>query len=131
MLNRVILIGRLARDPEVRYTPTGVPVAQLVLAVNRPFVNAQGEREADFIKVVAWRRQAETIGAHLTKGRLVAVEGRLQVRNYETADGQKRSATEVVADSVRFLDRPVPGPGEELGDVFAEEALPEDEGTPF
>lgn len=131
MLNRVILIGRLARDPELRYTPTGIPVAQLVLAVSRPFVNSQGEREADFIRVVAWRRQAETIGAHLSKGRLVAVEGRLQVRTYETTEGQKRSVTEVVADSVRFLDRPMPGPEEEPVDDFLGEPPLEDEGTPF
>jgi single-strand DNA-binding protein len=106
MLNRVILIGRLTRDPELRYTPSGVAVARLTVAVDRDFQNQQGERETDFIDVVAWRKLAETISNHLAKGRLVAVEGRLQIRSYETQDGQRRRVAEVVADNVRFLDRP-------------------------
>lgn len=105
MLNRVILIGRLTRDPEMRYTPSGVASVRMGLAVQRPFTNQQGEREADFIDVRAWRKLAETCATHLKKGRLVAVEGRLEVRNYETQDGQKRKSVEVVADDVRFLDR--------------------------
>lgn len=109
MLNRIVLIGRLTRDPEMRYTPQGVPVASFSLAVDRPFTNQQGEREADFIDCVAWRKLGETVGNHLTKGRLVAVEGRLQVRSYEAQDGSKRRASEVVCDAVRFLDRPRDG----------------------
>ncbi|BCV23863.1 single-stranded DNA-binding protein [Gelria sp. Kuro-4] len=106
MLNRVILIGRLTRDPELRYTAAGVPVARFTLAVDRSFTNQQGQRETDFIDIVVWRRQAEICTNNLSKGRLVAVEGRLQIRSYETQDGQKRRAAEVVADSVQFLDWP-------------------------
>jgi len=90
VLNRIVLIGRLTRDPELRYVPSGHPVASFTLAVDRPFVNQQGERGTDFIDVVAWRRLAEQVTQHLNKGRLVAVEGRLQIRSYETQDGQKR-----------------------------------------
>ena len=103
MLNRVILIGRLTRDPELRYTPNGVATTRLGLAVNRNFTNAQGEREADFIDVVAWRKQAETVAQYLKKGRLVAIDGRLQTRSYEK-DGVRHKVYEVVADQVRFLD---------------------------
>ena len=109
MLNRIILIGRLTRDPELRYVPSGQPVASFTLAVDRPFVNQQGERGTDFIDIVAWRRLAEQVTTHLSKGRLVAVEGRLQIRSYETADGQKRKVAEVIADGVRFLDRKAAG----------------------
>jgi len=106
VLNRVVLIGRLTRDPELRYTPNGVPVGGFTLAVDRPFLTRDGEQETDFVPIVVWRRQAETCSAHLTKGRLVAVDGRLQIRSYETADGQRRRVAEVVADRVRFLDSP-------------------------
>ncbi len=104
MLNKVVLIGRLTRDPELRYTSSGVPVARFTLAVNRNFTNQQGEREADFIPIVVWRGQAETSARYLNKGRLVAVAGRIQTGSYETPDGQRRYTTEVVADEVRFLD---------------------------
>ena len=106
MLNTIILIGRLTRDPELRYTPAGIAVCSFSLAVDRPYTNQQGERETDFIDIVAWRREAETAAQHLTKGRLAAVQGRLQIRSYETQDGQRRKAAEVVADRVQFLDRP-------------------------
>lgn len=105
MYNRIVLIGRLVKDPEMRYTPTGVPVAQFALAVDRPFTNAQGQRETDFFDIVVWRKQAELAASHLQKGRLVAVEGRLQVRSYETQDGQRRRVYEIIADRVVFLDR--------------------------
>jgi len=101
MLNRVILIGRLTRDPELRYTPNGTAVATFTLAVNRRF----NKDEADFIDIVVWRQSAEFVANYGSKGRLAAVEGRLQVRNYETKEGQKRKAAEVVADDVRFLDK--------------------------
>jgi single-strand DNA-binding protein len=106
VLNTVILIGRLTRNPEVRYTGSGTAVAGFTLAVDRPFTNQQGERETDFIDIVCWRQLAEQVGQHLSKGRLVAVEGRLQIRSYETQDGQRRKVAEVVANTVRFLDRP-------------------------
>jgi len=117
VLNRIILIGRLTRDPELRYVPSGQPVASFTLAVDRPFVNQQGERATDFIDIVAWRRLAEQVTQHLNKGRLVAVEGRLQIRSYETQDGQKRKVAEVVADAVRFLDRKAGAPAAGRGAV--------------
>jgi single-strand DNA-binding protein len=105
MLNKAILIGRLTRDPELRYTPSGAAVCTFTLAVDRSYTNQQGEREADFISIVVWRDLAETCGKYLVKGRLVAVSGRLQVRNYEGKDGQRRYVTEVVAEEVQFLER--------------------------
>lgn len=111
MLNRVILIGRLTRDPELRYTPTGVAVTQFTLAVDRPFSNNQNEREADFIPVVTWRQLAETCANYLRKGRLAAVEGRIQVRNYDNNEGKRVYVTEVIADNVRFLESANRGEG--------------------
>ncbi len=119
MYNRIILIGRLTRDPELRYVPSGQPVASFTLAVDRPFQNQQGNRETDFIDVVAWRKTAEQVSQYLSKGRMVAVEGRLQIRSYETQDGQKRKVAEVVADGVRFLDRAKPGAGPGAGEPAA------------
>jgi single-strand DNA-binding protein len=104
MLNRVILIGRLTKDPELRYTPSGVATTQFTLAVDRPFTSQGGEREADFIPVVTWRQLAETCANYLRKGRLIAVEGRIQVRNYENNEGKRIFVTEVIADNVRFLE---------------------------
>jgi single-strand DNA-binding protein len=104
-MNHIVLIGRLTRDPELRYTPNGVAVANFDLAVDRPTANQQGERETDFIRIVAWQKQAELCANYLKKGRMVAVEGRLQIRRYETQDGQKRQAAEVVANHVQFLDK--------------------------
>ncbi len=104
-LNQVVLIGNLTRDPELRYTPDGTPVTSFTVAVNRPFVNRQGEREADFVPIVVWRKRAETCSEYLMKGSQVAVEGRLQVRNYEDKDGIRKWVTEVVARRVDFLQR--------------------------
>lgn len=104
-LNKIILVGRLTADPELRYTPSGAPVANFTLAVDRKFSKAD---ETDFIPVVAWRRLAEICNEFLNKGKLVAVEGRLQTRTYEDRDGQRRKAFEVVADDMQMLDR---GPG--------------------
>ncbi|APB77426.1 primosomal replication protein N [Paenibacillus polymyxa] len=104
MLNRVILIGRLTKDPELRYTPSGVAVTQFTLAVDRPFTSQGGEREADFLPIVTWRQLAETCANYLKKGRLTAVEGRVQVRNYENNEGKRVYVTEIVADNVRFLE---------------------------
>ena len=103
MLNRVVLIGRLTRDPELRYTQSGTAVASFTLAVDRKYKNASGEREADFIDIVVWRQMAELCNTYLSKGKLCAVDGSLQIRSYEAKDGTKRKAAEVVADDVRFL----------------------------
>ncbi|MCR4398924.1 MAG: single-stranded DNA-binding protein [Firmicutes bacterium] len=131
MLNRIVLVGRLARDPELRYTPTGKAVAGFTIAVNRRFPIQQGEREADFIDVVVWGKLAETVANHLQKGRMVGVDGRLQIRSYETQDGQKRRATEVIADNVAFLDKPrAPQEETDLGDLGTEVKVEEDE-VPF
>ncbi|MDY6029992.1 MAG: single-stranded DNA-binding protein [Acidaminococcaceae bacterium] len=104
-MNKVILLGRLTRDPEVRYTQTGKVVCQFTLAVDRPFGNQEGQREADFIPVVIWGKQAETCGNSLSKGQRVLVEGRLQVRSYDAKDGTKRYVTEVIADRFEFIER--------------------------
>ena len=102
-MNKVILIGRLARDPEMRTTPSGVATTSFTIAVQRNYANAQGDREADFISCVAWRKQAENIAKYCSKGSQVAVEGRIQTRNYDAQDGTKRYVTEVIADNVSFL----------------------------
>ncbi|QXG61751.1 single-stranded DNA-binding protein SsbA [Bacillus spizizenii] len=104
MLNRVVLVGRLTKDPELRYTPNGAAVATFTLAVNRTFTNQSGEREADFINCVTWRRQAENVANFLKKGSLAGVDGRLQTRNYENQQGQRVFVTEVQAESVQFLE---------------------------
>ena len=103
MLNRIVIIGRLTRDPEMRQTPSGTAVCTFTLAVDRSFKSAAGERETDFIPVVAWRQLGETCAKYLAKGKLAAVDGRLQLRRYEDKDGNNRIAAEIVADNVRFL----------------------------
>ncbi len=106
-LNKVFLMGNLARDPELRYIPSGTAVTTFTLATNRAYTLASGEKreEACFVRVVAWARQAELCGEYLSKGSPVFVEGRLQSRSWETPDGQKRSTLEVVAQSVQFLGK--------------------------
>ncbi|MBQ1812568.1 MAG: single-stranded DNA-binding protein [Bacilli bacterium] len=104
MMNKVVLIGRLTKDPELRYTASNVAAASFTLAVNRTFQNQNGVREADFINIVMWRKQAETAKKYLSKGSLIAVEGRIQTRNYDGADGKKVYVTEVVADNFEFLE---------------------------
>ncbi|MBS4200298.1 single-stranded DNA-binding protein [Bacillus sp. FJAT-49732] len=103
-MNRVVLVGRLTKDPDLRYTPNGVPVTTFTLAVNRTFTNQQGEREADFINIVVWRKSAENAANYLKKGSLTGVDGRIQTRNYDGQDGKRVYVTEVVAESVQFLD---------------------------
>ncbi len=103
MINKVTLIGRLTRDPEIRTLSNGVCVASFTLAVDRTFKNKDGEKEADFIPVVVWRKTAELCEKFLSKGSMTAVVGRIQTRNYDAADGTKRYVTEVVADEVQFL----------------------------
>jgi single-strand DNA-binding protein len=104
MMNRVVLVGRLTKDPDLRYTPNGVPVATFTLAVNRPFSSQAGEREADFINCVVWRKPAENVANFLKKGSLAGVDGRIQTRNYEGQDGKRVYVTEVQAESVQFLE---------------------------
>ncbi len=104
-MNVAILIGRLIRDPGLRCTPDGTPVVHFTLGVDRPS-NKNGDHETDFVDVVAWRKLAEQVGEYAQRGRLVGVQGRLQIRSYETQNGQKRRAAEVVVSQVRFLDSP-------------------------
>jgi single-strand DNA-binding protein len=104
MLNRVVLVGRLTKDPDLRYTPNGVAVANFTIAVNRPFSNKQGEQDADFINCVVWRRAAENLANFMSKGSQVGVDGRLQSRSFDNQEGKRVFVTEVVADSVQFLE---------------------------
>jgi single-strand DNA-binding protein len=103
MLNNITLMGRLTRDPELRHTPNGVPVASFAIAVDRPFKES-GERQTDFIDVVAWRNTAEFVTKYFTKGQLCALTGRLQIRGWTDKEGNKRRSAEVVADRVYFAD---------------------------
>ncbi|HEY9570282.1 MAG TPA: single-stranded DNA-binding protein [Metalysinibacillus sp.] len=104
MINNVVLVGRLTKDPELRYTQTGIAVARFTVAVNRAFSNQQGEKEADFISCVAWRKQAENLANFMRKGSQVGVEGRIQTGSYDDKDGKRVYTTEVVADSIQFLE---------------------------
>ena len=127
MYNKVFLIGNLTRDPELRYTPSGIPVARFTLAVNRiKRKGAGGEngQDVDFINVVAWRRLAEICGEYLKKGRPAAIEGWLQIRSYDSKTGEKRTMTEVVADNMQMLGKKL----SETGTVAAVEgpASPEE-----
>ncbi|WP_204207281.1 single-stranded DNA-binding protein [Mammaliicoccus sciuri] len=104
MINRTVLVGRLTADPQYRVTPSGVQVATFTLAVNRTFTNQQGEREADFINCVVFRKTAENVNQYLSKGKMAGVDGRLQSRSYENNEGKKVFVTEVVCDNVQFLE---------------------------
>ena len=112
MLNRIILMGRLTRDPELRRTGSGTPVTSFSLAVDRDFKSQSGEKETDFIDVVAWRSTAEFVSKYFTKGRMAVVEGRLQIRDWTDRDGGKRRSAEVVADNVYFGDSKRDGGGD-------------------
>lgn len=131
MLNRVVLIGRLTKDPELRYTPSGVAVTKFTLAVDRPFTSQNGEREVDFINIVVWRKAAEACANYLKKGRLTALEGRIQVRNYENNEGRRIYVTEINADNVRFLESAKKDEGQDNPqnnnvDPFADDGKPID-----
>ena len=104
MINRVVLVGRLTKDPELKYTQGGVAVCRFTLACNRPFKSEGGEQQADFIQCVAWRKQAENISNFLNKGSLAGVDGRIQTGSFEGQDGKRVYTTEVVADSTQFLE---------------------------
>ncbi|GIN93358.1 single-stranded DNA-binding protein [Siminovitchia terrae] len=133
MLNRVVLVGRLTKDVDLKYTPNGVPVASFTLAVNRSFTNQQGEREADFINIQVWKRQAENAANYLSKGSLAGVDGRLQTRSYDGQDGKRVYVTEVVADSVQFLEpKKQGGQQRDPGDPFQDgEPVDIDDSLPF
>jgi len=126
-LNKVFLIGNLTRPPELRYTPSGTAVADVRLAVNRNYTTQSGEKREDtcFLTVVVWGKQAESCGEYLDKGSPILVEGRLQTREWEGKDGQKRTVIEVVADRVQFMGRgkgaPAPAAVPAAGEPFAEE----------
>ena len=121
-LNKVFLMGNLTRDPELRYVPSGAPVATFGLAVNRRFMTQHGEKKDDvcFVRIVVFGKQAESCSQHLSKGRLVFIEGRLQYRVWEQ-EGQKRSAMDVVADRVQFLGSPRPAGGTQTGTESSQE----------
>ena len=136
-MNKIILLGRLVKDPEVKYTNNGKVVAMFTLAVNRPYSSQDGKQEADFISVVVWGKSAETIGNCVTKGQRLLVEGRLQIRSYEGNDGSKRWVTEVIADRFEFIEKKgdakpgtTPKQGQSPMESFGE-AVPFNEEIPF
>lgn len=104
MINRVVLVGRLTKDPELKYTQSGIAVCRFTLACNRPFKSGEGEQQADFINCVTWRKQAENTANFLRKGSLTGIEGRIQTSSFDGQDGKRVFMTEVVADSVQFLE---------------------------
>lgn len=124
-MNKTILIGRLTRDPELKYIPSGDAVANFTLAVDRPFANKDGEKEADFIPIVVWKKQAENCAKYLTKGSQVAIDGRIQVRSWEK-DGKRQYMTEIVAERVEFLSKSQKAPEDSYGgrEVAHDEDLP-------
>ena len=124
-MNKVILIGRLVKDPEMRYTQSGKGVCSFTLAVDRRF-SKEGQQTADFIPIVAWNKLAEICGNNLVKGRRISVEGRMQVRNYDAQDGTKRYVTEVIADEVEFLDSKRDG---QARDILITKDVPDEEIT--
>jgi single-strand DNA-binding protein len=129
MLNRCVLIGRLTKDPDLRQTQSGLPVVSFTLAVDRKF-SKDKDKETDFINIIAWRGLAENCANYLTKGKLAAVDGRLQIRQYEDKQGQKRTIAEVVADDVRFLSpksddvKPQREPGEDEDEWIGDKNAP-------
>ena len=126
-MNKVFLIGRLTKNPELRYTSSNIACSTFTLAVNRDFTNQNGEREADFINIQAWKKLAENCSKYLTKGSQVAIDGRIQTRSYDGQDGQKRYVTEVVADNVQFLgSRASNGASSNAQPAFNDEATPYD-----
>lgn len=133
-MNKIILMGRLTKDPEVKYTNTGKAVAQFTLAVNRPIKNAEGNYEADFINIVAWNQTAEVVGNYVHKGQRLLVEGRLQIRTYDANDGSKRYVTEVVASNIEFIEKKEGGsPTSTRNDGFSGmgDAVPYGQEIPF
>lgn len=126
-MNRVELIGRITRDPELRYTNSNIATARFTLAVNRPFQGQNGEQGTDFINIVVWRKQAENVAKYVSKGSLVAVEGRIQTGSYEK-DGQRIYTTDVVADSVQFLETKAQSQNRAQDDVSPADFVNQDNG---
>lgn len=129
MLNKIIIMGRLTRDPEMRHTQNGTAVASLTLACDRDFKPKNGEKETDFIDVVVWGKTAEFAANYFTKGRMAIVEGRLQVRNWQDKDGNKRKTSEVVADRMYFgdskqEDKKQPAPADDFFEIEDDGDLP-------
>jgi len=139
MLNRVVLVGRITKDPEQKRTQSNTPVVSFTLAVNRQFSNDQGEKQADFIQCVAWSKSAEFMSNYVRKGALLGVDGRIQTRTYETNNGETRYVTEVVCDSVQILEskrdvvpvQPSHEPEEENPFVSSGKSLATEEDLPF
>lgn len=139
-MNKVIILGRMTRDPEVKYTQNGKCVATFTLAVDRPFRGPNGEKETDFIPVVLWNKQAEMVGNSCRQGHRLAVEGRLQIRTYDAKDGSKRWVTEVIGNAIDFIEKkenadygagaPVTSQGRSEMEAFGQ-AVPFDEDIPF
>ena len=114
-MNKVILVGRISSEIELRYTSSNIPVASFSLAVNRPHTNAEGEREADFINIVVWRKPAENLKDYMSKGSRIGVEGSIQTRSYEDNNGNKRYVTEIVADNMQLLGKKSDNPAASQG----------------
>jgi len=132
-VNNVMLAGRLTQDPELRYTPQGTAVTTLPLAVNRTYTTSDGEKkeETTYVNVEVWQKQAERCAEYLGKGRAIFVQGRLRTRSWETQDGQKRSALEVVAFRVDFMDWPETGGPAKPAEAGAEPPEPQEDDIPF
>lgn len=130
-MNKIILIGRLTKDPELNYTNSGKAVCKITLAVNRPYSNQDGESQADFINIVVWNKPAENSANYLAKGRQCAVEGRLQIRSYEADDGARKYVTEVVANNVQFLGSGNSSEKSSTPSEIGEEVYMPDEDLPF
>lgn len=130
-MNKIILIGRLTKDPELNYTNSGKAVCKFTLAVNRPYSNQDGKSQADFINIVVWNKPAENSANYLAKGRQCAVEGRLQIRSYEADDGTRKYITEVVANSVQFLSSSKSDEKSSTPSDIGEEVYFSDQDLPF
>ena len=133
-MNKIIIMGRVTKQVDVRYTPSQKVVCSFTLAVDRPFLNQEGQREADFIPVVVWGKAAELCGNSLAKGHRILVEGRLQIRSYDGKDGNRHWVTEVIANSVEFIERKAEGsagrpPHAKMTDIG--QSVPFDEDVPF
>lgn len=140
-MNKTVLLGRLTKDPEVRYTPSQKVVAQFTLAVDRPYLSKEGKREADFIPVIIWGKPAELIGNSFSKGQRILIEGRIQTRTYDDQNGQRHWVTEVVASDFEYIERkgdggasapaPASQPRQESPMANMGEDVPFDEEIPF
>lgn len=123
-MNRVVLVGRITKQPELKYTTSNIPVVSFSVAVNRNYTNAQGETEADFINCVVWRKQAENLAKYVSKGHQIGIDGRLQTRTYQTATGETRYVTEVLCESIQFLETKGSAPSQDNSeDPFLESAM--------